>query len=924
MRILLFIVLILSSLHISGQVINESAIRAELQKRNIDEQKFKDELLKRGIDITKIDPTNTKELARIESEVKAVADMLEKANKNQPVSGSSLDAVNKVVEQKEQAIKKQMEEADTKQNPNSSNEAQSGEGKDSKKEGGFSNNLQDKQKDQMPEPITFGQQIFKDNSLKLFRTAEDAKPPKTYVLGPGDVVSISIFGASKINFAKEINKDGYIQPDRLPRYYLAGLTLEQAEKLLMKSIRNYALFSSEEFQFTVTTARTLNVNIFGEVYNNGSFNISAYNTAFNALVAAGGPTDLGSVRKIKLLRPGQKPKTIDVYQFLNDPAISQEFYLQENDYIQVPAAEKLVTIYGAVNRPYRYELLDNENLNALIKYAAGLLPNAVRRNIQVTRVENDKATIIDINYNDLLTKKTDFDLKNGDIIKVNALNQDVKNIVSIEGAVEESGDYSFEEGMKLSDLLSKTKLLENAIKETAYLKRLNDDLITVRYELVNITSALKNPMSQENIPLKKGDVLTIRALADFKETKELKIDGAVRKPGKYAQGDNSLKVSDVLFLSGGLDEKAAAFGYLFRNKNGFEKTQEYVYIDLAKIIKNPNDQANLVLQPNDSLYIYYSETFMDKSFVKVSGAVRNPTEILFNPSLSVKDVLLMAGGLKQEASTNRIDVYRLNFGDEKKTSTLAARLSLTDDTDLSKAADFKIQPNDIIIVREAPEYELQRTVSVVGEVTYPGEYALIKENTNLVDIVEMAGGTTLEAYLDGATLYRREDSLGFIVINLKEALKNKKSSHNIILQQSDILEIPKQNDIVSIIGASNYDELYPDKLTKNGKINVAYESNKNAMYYINNFAGGLDVNADAKRITVQHKNGKIEKVKKFLFVKIYPKVKEGSVINIPYKKLKTEAEKKEQKDIDWGDVLKNSITQATAILSLILLVRSVD
>lgn len=924
MRIILFIALILSSIHISAQVVSESAIRAELQKRNIDEQKFMDELLKRGIDINKIDPNNPKELARIESEVKAVADMLEKANKKEKKDLQTIEASEKIIEEKEKAIKKAVDESEAKQASKSSHEIQSAVKKGATIEEAIAENLQEKQKDQLPEPVTFGQQIFRDNSLKLFRTAEDAKPPRTYILGPGDVVSISIFGTSNINFAKEINKDGYIQPDNLPRYYLSGLTIDQAEKLLIKSIRNYSLFSTEEFQLSVTTARTLNVNIFGEVYNNGSFNISAVNTAFNALVAAGGPTNLGSVRKIKLLRPGQKAKTIDVYQFLNDPTVSQEFYLQENDYIQVPAAEKLVTIYGAVNRPFRYELLENENLNALIKYAAGLLPNAVRRNIQVTRVENDKATIIDLNYSDLIMKKGDFDLRNGDIIKVSSLTQEVKNVVSIAGAVEEEGEFSFTEGMKLSDLLAKTKLLENAIKETAYLRRLNDDLMTVRYELVNVTSAIKNPTSAENITLKKGDVLTIRTLADFKESKEIKIYGAVRKPGKLIQGDNSLKVSDVLFLAGGLEEKSADFGYIFRKINGFEKTQEYVYIDLAKIIKNPRDEANLILQPNDSIYIYYTETFMDKSFVKVSGAVRNPTEILYNPSLSVKDAILLAGGLKQEASASRIDIYRLNFSDDKKTNTLAARLSLTDDKEMTKADEFKLQQNDIIIVREAPEYELQRTIEIIGEVTYPGEYALIKENTSLVDVVEMAGGSTLEAYLEGATLFRNEDSLGYIVIDLKKALKNKKSSHNIILQQGDILEVPKQNNIVSIIGASNYDELYPDKLTKNSKINVAYEADKDALYYINNFAGGLDEKANAKRITVQHKNGKVEKVKKFLFFTKYPKVKEGSVINIPYKKVKTEIEKKEQKDIDWGDVLKNSITQATAILSLILLVRSVD
>jgi hypothetical protein len=188
----------------------------------------------------------------------------------------------------------------------------------------------------------------------------------------------------------------------------------------------------------------------------------------------------------------------------------------------------------------------------------------------------------------------------------------------------------------------------------------------------------------------------------------------------------------------------------------------------------------------------------------------------------------------------------------------------------------------------------------------------------------MAGGTTQEAYLEGATLLRYEDSIGYVIINLLDAMKAKKSYADIILSDNDVINIPKQNTIVSITGATNYDEVYPDKLSKTGKINVAYEGNKSALYYIDNYAGGLDENADRNRITVEQRNGKVEKVKNFLFFKSYPKVKEGSVITVPYKRVKTPEEKAKQKDIDWGGVLKDSITQATAVLSLILLLRSVD
>jgi protein involved in polysaccharide export with SLBB domain len=920
MKFLLFTAMLFMSLCVKSQVLNEVAAKAELEKRGISEQRFREELTKRGINIDQI-PSNPQELLSIEGQIKSILDDLEREAKNKKFDQP--DAKD-VIKQKEDQLKQKESSNISDEVAKNSKEIKKAVDKGATIEEAISENIQEKQKSDIPEPITFGQNLFRDNNLKLFRTTDDSKPSKSYILGPGDVVAVSIFGQSSVNFAKEITKDGFIQPDRLPRFYLTGLTIEKAEQLLKKSLKNYILFGSDEFQIAVTTARTVNVNIFGEVFNNGSFNISAVNTAFNALVAAGGPTNIGSVRKIKLLRSGQTPKTIDVYKFINDPSASEQYYLQENDYIQVPVADKLITIYGAINRPYRYELLDNENLIDLIKFAGGLLPEAIQRNIQITRIENDKTTILDVNYLDLIAQRKDFQLRNGDIIKVNSLKEEVKNIVTINGGVEEEGKYAFVEGMRLSDLLSKAKLKENAIKETAYLRRLNEDQTTFKYELVSVVEALKSPNSATNILLKKGDVLTVRAANDFIEAKNIKIDGAVRIPGSYPISDNSLKVSDLLFLSGGTQEKAASFAYLFRSKADNSKTQEYIYVDLAAINADKGSSSNVALNPNDSLYVYYSSDYKDEVYVTIEGAVRNERKFLFNPSLSVKDAILMAGGLKLEAAPNRIDVYRIDFSKENKTTNLAAKLELGPDGSLENLGEFKLQPFDLIEVRYAAEFELQRSVILEGELKYPGKYSLIKDNTKISDILEMAGGPTQEAYIDGATLYRNEDSLGFVVINLKEAMNNKSSVFNLILQAGDKISIPKINTIVSIIGATNYDEVYPDKLSKTGKVNIAFEGNKSALYYINNFAGGLDEKADKARITVEHKNGKVEKVKNTLFFRSYPKVKEGSIINVPYKREKPQTINGEKKEIDWGNVLKDSIVQATSILSLILLLRSVD
>ena len=927
MKIVAVILLIFSSLYINAQVVSESAAREELARRGIPEAQFRAEMLRRGINLDNIDPNNTQELLRIEREVKDALEKLEKENKKeekQKLEGEK----QKTPKTKEDEIKadtiKDKAAEDAKISNKSGTDIKKAVERGASLEEAVSENLQEKQKEKLPEAKTYGQQLFRDNSLKLYRTSDETKPPRSYVLGAGDVLAISIFDVSQANISLEVSREGYIQPDRLPRYFVAGLTIDDAERMLKRNFRNYYLFSPDNFKLSVTTARTINVNIFGEVFNNGSFNISAVNTAFNALVAAGGPGDLGSVRQIKLLRPGKAPKNIDVYQFLNNPVVSQEFYLQDNDYIQVPIAQKLISIKGGINRPMQYELLPEENLNHLLKYAGGIKAGALKRNVQVKRFENDAEVILNVDLSELETQKKDFVLKHGDEVRVGEIESRIENKVSIYGAVRDTGEYAFVQGMKINDLIQRSVIRENAIQETAYLRRFNEDHKTVRYEIVNIKEAILNPASPANMELRKGDVLTVRALSDFAESYKVIVDGAVRNPVKFALGERgNMKVSDALFLAGGIREDAAEFAYLFR-KRGDELTQEYYYIDLNGLSTKSDLSTDIELSPYDSIFVYKTADFADKAFIKVGGAVRRPGEFVYNPTLTLKDAILLSGGLKQEASPNRIDVFRLDFGNERRTTTLAKRIDLKNDLSLNSVKDYMLLPFDQIYIRYAPEFEPLRNVIIEGEVVYPGIYSLLKENMRLTDLIEMAGGLTNEAYIEGASLFRLDGNTGNVVVNLKTAMEKDNSSQNIILRADDVITIPKQDNIVSIVGATNYDELYGSRLLENGKINIAFEEGKDALYYINNYAGGIDENGDINRITVEHKNGRVEKVRNRIFYKKFPEVKEGSTINVPYKKKKTEEEKKEEKDINWGDVLKDSIAQATAILSLILLIRSVD
>jgi hypothetical protein len=237
-------------------------------------------------------------------------------------------------------------------------------------------------------------------------------------------------------------------------------------------------------------------------------------------------------------------------------------------------------------------------------------------------------------------------------------------------------------------------------------------------------------------------------------------------------------------------------------------------------------------------------------------------------------------------------------------------------------ANVPLQPFDQVVVRNIPEFGLQKMVNVQGEVMYAGPYGLTDKNEKLLSLLNRAGGLTLEAFPSGATLYRQQDNIGYIVIRLEEALKNPNSPSNIILKDGDIIEIPKTKDIVSIRGATRTSELYPDKILEGGKVNVAFDGAKTAWYYVDKYAAGVGNEGRRRLISVEHPNGQIERTKDFLLFKVYPKVQKGSVITVGYAAKKKELNRKEdRKSIDWGKVLADSVAQATALITLITLLQ---
>ncbi len=892
----ILLLLILSTSLIIAQNTNSAAAQKELKDKGIAEDEVKKRMLQRGFDIDNINPTNEKQVLAAEKALEEVIKEIETESLEAVVNNSTEEITQAVEDGKavDVAIAEELVKA---QNENAS----------------------------APPTRIYGQQIFRDKTIDVFTSAEKVKPSASYVLGSGDKVNISIWGVSQEDATYTLNSEGYIKPSQMPRISLKGKTLEVAENVLRSRYNQYYNFREEDFEVTITYSRTVTISILGEVFNSGSFTIPAVNTAFNALVASGGPTNIGSVRNIRFIRGGVPTRKIDIYEFMNDPTVQEQFYLQENDIIHVGTIGRTVKISGSVRKPFIFELTAGENLKQLLEYAGGLKDNAYQGNIRIKRFVEDKEKIIDVNLRDLNNRGQDFVLESGDVVEVQQIANPYKNFVVINGAIEFAGQFEFNLGMRVADLVRKGVLLEGARTDVAFLLRTRADGTTV-YERINIEEALQNPNSPSNFVLLPKDRLRILSQGLYVDQAKISVGGSVRSPGELdLDTDTDLKLDEAIILSGGLRPDATDFAYIYRFNPENRKEQEYIRVNLRNAIENPDSPDNLKLRPKDRIDVLSKFTFTDQSFVKISGAVRNPGEYRFDESLLIKDVLTLAGGLKLQAASNRIDISRVIITENEPTKVVVAAIEVDRDLNIINGDDFTLQPYDQIIVRAVPEFKLQENITIGGQVAFPGTYTLVDANEKLLSIIKRAGGMTDEAWPEGATLKRSKNNTGFIVMKLDEVLKNPSSRYNFILKEGDVINIPKERDLVFInLGATLASQLYPDKLLEDGRLNVAHYEGKNAKWYIDEYAGGVGAKGRKSLISVEHPNGQIERTGGFIVNK-YPPVEKGSVISIGVKRVdQAKEEKKKGEEIDWGKVLADSISQATAILTVILLVQRLN
>ena len=886
MRTLLWAMVLIPAL-LSAQPSQEEArkmARMEASRQGVDPDALEARLQARGIntatltmtDIPRIQPIVEEEIAKMKAEQSSTKDAIESGS----LSGTAMSS--KGGEQKESSIQTTTVELASDANTVTKTKTNDGGPVQVKVDASTENTM------------VFGKHIFTNGSLSLYEVSKDYIPNDSYILGPGDVVTVSIFGKSQADLQFTIKSDGFIEPANLPKIYLKGISLGQAREVVRRRLQNFYQFEKGQFALTLTTSRTLTIQITGAVAQPGSYTLSAYNTAFNALIAAGGPNKLGTIRNIQVINGG-RTKTLDVYEYLFNPSKQKDYYLQNNDIIYVPFIGDLIEIEGSVKQVGVYEMKAKETFTDLLKYSGGYLNDALEGEIQLVR-KNVDGSFVKEYTGDALSSLT---FEDGDKVIVATQTSDRKDYVEVGGLVDYPGVYGIKDYPTLKTLLEKVGLRDETRLDVGYLTRLRSDG-TTQLESFSLTAVLAG---ENDLTLQAEDVIKILDSRNYVDRSTVSVAGEVRNPGSYTIDEN-LSIPALIDLSDGLTQEAKKdAAYIFRTYPNGE----------TEVIAVSLDDAEFSFQDKDQLRILSERTFYDGAVISISGEVKIPLEIPFDQDITLSEVVELAGGLTFAGDSSQLVVYRMAFEGLNIGELQEIPLNL------SRDGDFIFSPYDALVVRRKFGFEFQEFVSIKGEVAYPGRYAL-REGETVKDLIRKAGGLTSEAFPQAATFQRQ--GKGRIFISIEKILRSGGSYENIEMLPGDQIIIPTKDMTVEIrlanTEAANYGNFAADYARES--VNVAYVAGKSARWYVKNMVGGFGDDAKRTDVNVVYANGSVKDFKWYRVKYRYPKVKAGSTVVVGQRpEKKKEEREKRQSDFDWQEFSGTLLSQVTAVLSIYVL-----
>jgi len=619
---------------------------------------------------------------------------------------------------------------------------------------------------QASELVQFGYNFFRPTAAG-FAPLTDVPVGADYPLGPGDRITLNLWGSVEGTHELEVNRNGEIFLPRVGGIKVWGVTFGKLHGVIKASLAK----SYKDFDLNVTMGklRVIKVFVVGEVRAPGDYNLNALSTLINALSAAGGPLKSGTLRNVQVKRGGQTVETVDLYDFFLNGDKSRDIRLQPGDTIFVPVIGRVATVAGNVKRPAIYELRAEKNLAELIDLAGGFLPTGYLQRVHVLRVEAHKKNMVaDFNVDPKIAGEslqqtlTAITIQDMDIVKVFPIDATLRGHVRLVGYALRPGDYALQPGMRLSSLLLQDNLLPEYYNVAAKITRLYPPDYHQETLFVNLAKALAGDPAHD-LELKEFDTVKVFSRWEMEEIPKVRVNGEVQRPGQYRLSSN-MTVRDLLMEAGNL--KITAYlknAELSRTERTGESVSTFpVSISLEEAIKgNPKD--NLLLLPLDELTVRKIPNWSEEieRYITLKGEFRFPGIYPVFKGDKLDSVIKRAGGFTDRAYLRGAKFTRQSIKElqQKRMREVLAKTEL----------EITKKQADLASVASSKE-ELEATRAVLEG---------LKRNVELLQSVEAEGR---------------------LVINLQDSESFAVSRNNVVVQGGDTLEVPQTPSSVNVLG----------------------------------------------------------------------------------------------------------------------------
>ncbi|EJE4695082.1 SLBB domain-containing protein [Vibrio parahaemolyticus] len=783
----------------------------------------------------------------------------------------------------------------------------------------------------------FGLDLFA-GSPTTFAPISDVPVPADYTVGAGDEIVIQLFGKENTTHRLRVNRAGIINFPSLGPVQVAGMTFSDVRDSLNQRVKEQMIGVRSDI--SLGEMRTMQVFVMGDAYKPGAYTVSALTTISQAIYYSGGFSESGALRNVQLKRNGQVIRKLDMYDLLLKGDARNDIRLLPGDVVFIGALGNTISIDGEVNRPAIYEIKPGETYKQAIQMAGGFTANAYSDQIEVKRYAAKGARdALTLNFSQ--SHDQQIKVKDGDAVNVLKKNEELTRYVQIEGDVRHPGFIEWKSGLRIADLFQSVDTSFNSTADVSYavvVREINPQRDIEVYQ-VNLANAILSPSSKDNLKLNSRDRVLVfnrfnnedldiladqETIAKAKTLEQAQLQAQQEQLKEQEVMSSSVAVSSATPLEKDSKQSKIVFRGKEITKDDFEALKQNTRRTLlAPVLLQLQQQSRLGLATQ---------------IAEVFGEVKHPGRYPITPRMTISTLIEAAGGLTYNAFTINAELARtvINSKDERA-SIYIERIDLRQAIKGSAPDDAIIVGRDRLNILEKPDVKLQSTVTLQGEVRFPGTYT-VRQGETLGDLLERAGGLTEFAHPQGAIFTRealrlqeqkllnqyaadmraetakktfradsnmgsvisdpdktlkfveeasRSKALGRMVVQLNRILKDERSA-DFMLEDGDFLFVPTFRNTVSIMGEVQV----PITYLLDNKLDVDDYLNK---------AGGAKKQADEDRIFVVRADGSVYKpTSGYWFGNNHEELKAGDTIVVPI-------------DTDYRDAL-STWTAATQIL----------